>query len=282
MTLASPELPYGLRDVKVSPLSSTGVIGTAVDLPVAQTLSFSEAEEFEELRGDDRVVAIRGMGPKVEWDLEAGGISLEAWKVMTGGTFTDTGATPNQTKTLLKKVTDARPYFQIEGQSINDVDGDTHVLIYKCKITDNLEGEFSDGQFFVTKCSGEGIGNTSDQLYLITWNETTDAISNGTNELQMVLIYLATGGTFTLTYSGQTTGTIAYNATAATVELALEALSNIAVGDVDVTGATGGPFYVEFQGALAETNVAEMTITDSTTGAGHQASVTTLRAGAAA
>ena len=28
-----------------------------------------------------------------------------------------------------------------------------------------LEGEFADGAFFVTKCSGEGIGDGTGQLY---------------------------------------------------------------------------------------------------------------------
>lgn len=175
MALNSPQLPYGLRDVKLTPMSSTEVLGATVDLPASQTLSFSEAEEFETLRGDDRDVAIRGRGPKVEWELEAGGISLEAWEVLTGGTLTNNGTTPNQTKSLLKKVTDARPYFQIEGQSINDNDGDTHVLIFKCKVTDSLEGEWADGTFFITSCSGEGIGNANDDLYEITWNETATA-----------------------------------------------------------------------------------------------------------
>jgi hypothetical protein len=174
--LNSPALPYGLRDVKLRPIDDTGVVGTAVDLPASQTLSFSEAEDYETLRGDDRDVAIHGKGPKVEWDLEAGGISLEAVALLSGGEVTDSGTSPAGTKSLLKKTTDARPYFQIEGQSVNDNAGDVHVLIYKCKCTDTIEGEFADGTFFVTKCSGEGIGDEDDNLYMITWNETEEPI----------------------------------------------------------------------------------------------------------
>jgi hypothetical protein len=62
--LATP-LPYGLRDVKLTPYSdaSGSVLGaTVIDLPNSRTLSFSETEEFEELRGDDRVVTTRGRG----------------------------------------------------------------------------------------------------------------------------------------------------------------------------------------------------------------------------
>ncbi|MCH9725553.1 MAG: hypothetical protein K0U86_11730 [Planctomycetes bacterium] len=88
----------------------------------------------------------------------------------------------------------------------------------------------------------------------------TVSIGSGNNEVQVITLSgtAATGGTFTLTFDGQTTGNIAYNASAATVDAALEALSNIGAGDVTVTGT--GPWTVEFTGALAGTNVALMTI----------------------
>ena len=66
---------------------------------------------------------------------------------------------------------------------------------------------------------------------------------------------------YTLTYSGQTTASIDDQATAAEVQAALEALSNIAPGDVTVTGSAGGPYTVTFGGTLADTNVAAMTST---------------------
>ncbi len=279
MALTDPMLPYGLRDVKLTPINSDGSLGTAVDLPVSQTLSFSESEEFQELRGDDRLVAVHGQGPTIEFDLEAGGISLEAWQVMTGGDLEELGATPNQTKALTKLVTQSRPYFRIEGQSINDVDGDTHVVIYKAKITDNLEGEFTDGEFFVTSCSGQGLGDDTDRLYTITWNETTSSITAGVNELQLIASN-GTGGTFTITYSAQTTTARGWDDTAAEIQTALEALSNLAPGDVLVTGVAG-QWYVEFMGTLANTNVAQMTV-DNTSLTGGDAAVVTIRAGAAA
>lgn len=56
----------------------------------------------------------------------------------------------------------------------------------------------------------------------------------GNNEVQTVTID-ATGGTFTTTYSGQTTSAVAYNASASTYQTALEALSTIGSGNVSVT-----------------------------------------------
>ncbi len=79
------------------------------------------------------------------------------------------------------------------------------------------------------------------------------------NERQTVTV-VATGGTFTLTFSGQTTNPpIAFDATAAAVQAALEGLSNLDPGDVSVTGDAGGPWTVEFSGARADTDVAQMT-----------------------
>jgi hypothetical protein len=77
-----------------------------------------------------------------------------------------------------------------------------------------------------------------------------------------------TGGTFTLTYAGQTTSPIQWNAAASAVQSALIALSNI--GPLDVTAAGGPlpatPVTITFGGALAQTDVALITDTSSLTG----------------
>lgn len=85
------------------------------------------------------------------------------------------------------------------------------------------------------------------------------AQATATDEVQLVTVTGATGGTFTLTYDGEETDAIAYNATAATVQAELEQLPNLAVGDVVVTGNAGGPYTVTFGGELADTNVAAIT-----------------------
>ena len=80
------------------------------------------------------------------------------------------------------------------------------------------------------------------------------------NEVKTVTVTGSpTGGTFTLTLDGETTGTIAYNASAATVQTALEGLSNLNPGDVTVTGSAGGPWTLTFGGARAGLDVPVMT-----------------------
>ncbi len=105
------------------------------------------------------------------------------------------------------------------------------------------------------------------------------------NEVQQIAVN-ATGGTYTLTYAGQTTGNIAYNASAAVVLAALEALSNIPAGSLrveqTVAASPSFTYLVEFGGSLGETNVAAMTSTATNlTGGTGAAAITTVTAGAA-
>lgn len=105
-----------------------------------------------------------------------------------------------------------------------------------------------------------------------------------TNEVQTVTITGGpTGGTFTLTWSGQTTAAIAYNASAATVQAALVALSNIAPGDVVVTGNAGGPYTLTWGGAQLGEDVPAPTATASFTGGSSPGvTIATTTAGGAA
>lgn len=178
MVLTTVPLPYGLRDVRITPYNAAGVLGTAVDLPNARTFSFEENEDFEELRGDDRVVATRGQGPTVSWELEAGGISLEALAVISGGTVSSTGTAPATVKTYKKLATEAKPRFKVEGQAISESGGDFHVVLTNCKATEGVSGELSDGSFWLTSASGTAIADpTTGEVYSFIQNETAVAIA---------------------------------------------------------------------------------------------------------
>lgn len=175
MALPAGTIPYGLRDVKLTPLDvTTGVYGTMVDLPVSQTLTWTDTEEFNDLRGDDKLVATRGSGPQLEFNLESGGISLAAYAVMAGGSVIETGVTPNIVRTYSKASTSTRPYFRVDGQCINDNGGDTKGILYQCKLTGDIGGGFADQEFMVTSAEGTGIGDPfrSNKLYDIVVSET--------------------------------------------------------------------------------------------------------------
>lgn len=114
----------------------------------------------------------------------------------------------------------------------------------------------------------------------------TDAVflAGGTDEVQRVTITgTPTGGTFTLSFMGEETEPIAYNASAATVAAALEALSVIGTGNVVCSGGPlPGSFVVcTFAVRLAAANLAEMTADGSllTGGTAPAVAVTTTTAG---
>jgi len=86
-----------------------------------------------------------------------------------------------------------------------------------------------------------------------------------------------TGGTFKLksadpvgTYE---TSAIAYNASAGTVQAALEALSPIGAGNVSVAGSAGGPWTATFILALAATPINLMTLSNNSLTGGTAPSV---------
>lgn len=161
MALANTALPFGLREVKVQKLTDDGTAtnGSLIPLPYGRTFSFAEAEDFEDLRGDDELIASHGAGPNVEWELESGGLNFEAAATIGGGTVTTSGVTPNIIKRWRKLKGDTRPYFRVVGKSISDSGGATHCVVYRAKTTENLEGEMADSSFFLTSGSGKGYGN---------------------------------------------------------------------------------------------------------------------------
>ena len=80
------------------------------------------------------------------------------------------------------------------------------------------------------------------------WHATVASTDFATDTVQRVSND-ATGGTFTLTYDTQTTAAIAYNASAATVETDIEALSNVTAATVTGTGVAATPWVIRFDTA---------------------------------
>lgn len=94
----------------------------------------------------------------------------------------------------------------------------------------------------------------------------------------------ATGGDYTLTVqvgSGtpDTTAAIAENAAASAVQSALEALDNVAPGDVVVTGSAGGPYTITWAATLAYTDITLTADDSGLTGGASTATVATTQAG---
>lgn len=174
---------YGCRDLKLTEyIDASGMVlsGTSVDLPYIHHLNFTEAEEFAELRGDDKLLTTRGKGSQVNWDLESGGINIAAWAIITGGSVYERGLAPNRVIELRKRSTQSRPYFRIDGKIISDSGGDVLVRIYRCRANGDITANFNDGDFQVSSIAGRGLplmDDTNDLLYSIFRRETSAEIS---------------------------------------------------------------------------------------------------------
>lgn len=115
------------------------------------------------------------------------------------------------------------------------VDGDVEVPLYIKKVSvasdDDVEADVEKFLEFPVRATVLGVTGSN----LMDWIGADLGLR--TSEVQTITITgTPTGGTFTLTFAGSTTAPIAYNATAATVQSALEALDSVGVGNVTTTG----------------------------------------------
>lgn len=122
----------------------------------------------------------------------------------------------------------------------------------------------------VQQMSGDGTNLTGATIEV----EVVQDAKPGINEQQEIAFTggTPTGGTFTLTFNAETTGSLDFDATAAEVETALEGLTTPIVGDFNVTGGPlpGVPIVVEFKQTYAASNVAAITGTSSLTASNTQ------------
>ena len=130
--------------------------------------------------------------------------------------------------------------------------------------------KFTEGTHYVKSANpalqGRNVMKSGIPLGKLTESGLYAPYSGPRSEVQTVTITGGpTGGTYTLTFSGQTTAAIPYNATAAQVKTALEALSNIDPGDVAVSGGPhpGTPIVVTFGGQYMGDDEPQMTASGS-------------------
>ena len=164
--------PFGLNDIKVTDIS----YATQQDLPAAQRLTFNPRIVSGELPGDDAILAVSSRIVALDWELEAGGIDLDAYAIMTGYTVSSSGTTPGQQDELQWDKAKCLPYFSIFGKALgSDCTDDIHVLIYKAKVTE-IEGALQDGEFYITSCKGVAIDDGTHGIMEIIQHETAEAV----------------------------------------------------------------------------------------------------------
>lgn len=170
--MAYGDKPFGMRQL----ITYDSAGANAIALPVGMMLRFAERLATIEFTAEDEVVALRSRLVGVDWELEAGGISLAAWARLTGRTATESGTTPNRITTLTASNGDDFPYIRIYGRSVGDSGDDLRCQILNAKVT-SIEGTLRDGQYVVTSCAGVGLQNGSGQVYQVVQRETAGVLS---------------------------------------------------------------------------------------------------------
>ncbi len=178
--MADRDKPFGLREVDITKYNADGTLGAPVRLNASQTLTFKPKKQTKKLKGDDRTIDQVTYDHEADWSIDNGGIPLDAWAILSGGTVSTTGVSPNEVKTLVKKATDVEPYFRIRGRAVNSNGGlsDTVVTLHYCKATSGPEGELKGEEYFITKCAGEAIGHPdTDEVWSVAQRETAAALA---------------------------------------------------------------------------------------------------------
>jgi sugar lactone lactonase YvrE len=112
---------------------------------------------------------------------------------------------------------------------------------------------------------GISVDRADNRLYVAEADRVAVYEADGSpaaaDEVQGLQVFEATGGTYTLSFEGSETTPIPYNATAAEVQAALQALVTIGAGNVSVSGgevAGESNYTIVFEGALSAADVEKL------------------------
>ncbi len=257
--LGSTSLPTTLR---VYTNSEDGLYGPAIDPDFAQNhwvYLYYAPQTVQNVKLSDGSVVTQttpnttvpnSAASPTAWDPYVGYFQLSRFKFVDGATPTLDLSSEQQ---ILRVSNNRQECCHVAG----DIDFDKHGNLWMVTGDDTPAGGIR----------ANGFGPFEDEL---------------TDEQQVIRLTNATGGTYTLTFNGQTTAPLAFNATAAQVDTALENLSNI---DTDEVQTSGGPadtanLNVFFRRAKKGTNQTQITVNGAAlTGTAPTAAATTAQEG---
>lgn len=168
-TVPAPVYIFGLREVRLWREDAI------VALDAAQMLIIRERVRAGELSGNDHTLAIAAHADVLEWEIEAGGMPLAAYGLMTGRAVAIAGDEPERTATLVGQALADFPVFRIYGRSLGDENDDLHVKIFYAKLSGEPQGLFGDGQFWTTACNGVALAGP-EGLYEVVHNVTAQEL----------------------------------------------------------------------------------------------------------
>jgi hypothetical protein len=159
--------PFGIRELKLFNADGSGGLA----LPRAMMMHVTPLLETARFDADGRLVAAATFVAGAEWEIEAGGISLEALAKLLGMSESLSGLTPNRTLTLSPTISAYVPYLRVYGRAISDA-GSIHCRLFRCKV-EAMEGTFRETEFWVTYVKGVAVSSSYGVLEFV--QRETDA-----------------------------------------------------------------------------------------------------------
>ncbi len=150
---------FGLDDVKIAAWSSSGVYGTAVDVPSVQMYEIQYQTVNGQLEGDDVITDSHAKGRSAQVRLRWGSISMAALELLLGQSkVTSTG-----TRTFRVGKPNF-PYFGVCGRQLSTQDdGDTHIFVPKMKLMEGFTFSMQYGQYIIPEITGMAVYDTTYQ-----------------------------------------------------------------------------------------------------------------------
>ena len=169
--MAYGDKPFGLREVKLYSADGSG----GVALPSSLMLHVTPRLDSARFYTDGVLIGASGSIVAAEWELEAGGLSLDATAKLLGFSPASAGSAPNRTYTLSVLAGAIFPYLRIYGRAVSDNGDGIHCRLFRCKV-ESLEGTFRRGDFYITSCAGVAAKHSS--LGVLEWvqHETVTAL----------------------------------------------------------------------------------------------------------
>lgn len=245
---------FGLRQLKIRKNLGGGLWGPVTVIPSAQLHGIQLQTTSAELTGDDVITDRHSKVIAAQVTIRNGSMSMKVLQAILNRDIIESGVDPNLQHDMY--ITSGEFGYVGIGAKVNGTNGvgDTHFFAPKLKLQDGFELRSEYGQYMIPEITLQAV-------------EDEEYVASGANEVQTVTITGSpTGGNFKLTFYGQQTANIAYNAAAADVLAALEALTKIGEDNVTVTGSAGGPYTVTFVGDLELTSLQLMTASHTFTG----------------
>lgn len=173
-------LPFGLRDLiiipfdplAVDPDTFSSVTADQVNLGYARSFQFTINMTEVSNEGNDQVLATEYFDEKGTGTIEVAGMNINGLAALWGTTATTDGVTPNRVQSIIRDVTQDKPYVGLQARSKSSSGGAYVTTIMKGKAGGGPNMTQQYGQFGNAQIPFSFVPNATGQLISLDEYET--------------------------------------------------------------------------------------------------------------